>query len=109
MTPVFAWLILYTIAVRTPMPCGDNVSCKGVDCSWSCYTATGESHYVEFTDEKKALKFVTNLKPYNFNNTLSKGVPDNKRFIYGLTVHTYVKQGKKWIKVNEHEVTEYGR
>lgn len=104
MTPVFAWIILYTIAVRTPIPCGNNVSCAGIECTWHCYTTNGQSHFVEFHDEAKALKFVQNLEPHNFITTVDKNVPDNKKFIYGLSVLTYVKQGKKWIQVNEHQV-----
>lgn len=104
MNPLFIFVIWYTVAVRTPIPCGDNVHCSGVSCSWSCYESTGQTHAVEFTDEQKALKFITNLKPYNHVNTLSKNVPDNKRFIYGLTARTYVRDDNGYLLVNEHEV-----
>ncbi len=107
MTPVIAWLVLYTIAIRTPVPCGDNVSCSGVNCSWTCYETVGQNHFVEFTDEEKILKFVANLKPYNHRHTLTKTVPNNERFIYGLTVETYKKRGDKWVKINEEEITRY--
>jgi hypothetical protein len=108
MNPAFIFAILYTISVRTPIPCGPNVSCTGVSCSWSCYTTDGESHFVEIDDYDKAMRFVENLKPYNHYGPLDKDVPDHKRFIWGMKVQAYTKLDGKWTMINEHEVTEYG-
>ena len=107
MTPLFIYAILYTISVRTPIVCGDNVHGSS-NVSFSCYETNGESHFVEIDDDQKALKFVANLKPYNHYGPLDKDVPDHKRFIWGLKVQAYTKMDGKWVMINEHEVTEYG-
>ncbi len=104
MIPTFIYAILYTVALRTPMPCGDTIHCSGVSCTVSCYETTGQSHFVEIDNERKALQFIANLKPYNHAHALGKTVPDNKRFILGLTAQTYTKIDGKWTMVNEYEV-----
>src|SRR5216684_5973346 len=101
MNPIFIWAILYTISVRTPIPCGPNVHGSS-NVSFSCYETNGESHFVEIDDEKKALQFVANLKPYNHFGPLDKTVQNNKRFIYGMTVEAFTKIDGKWTMINSH-------
>ena len=103
MTPVFIYAILYTISVRKPIPCGDNVH-GSANVTWSCYQTDEQSHFVEIDDTDKALRFVGNLKPYNHTDVQNKDVPDNKRFIWGLTVEAFTKIDDRWTLINTHKV-----
>jgi hypothetical protein len=103
MTPVFIYAILYTVAIRTPVVCGSNIH-GSPNVTFHCFETQGQSHFVEIDDEKKAIQFVANLKPYNHAYDLENGVPDNTRFILGLTAQTYTKIDGKWTMINEHKV-----
>ena len=92
---MLAWAVLYSVMIRQPMVCGDNVH-GSPNVTFHCYQTTGESHFVEFTDLAKAQKFESNLAPYNYMHDLDHGVPDNQRFIEGLELHTFKKIKGIW-------------
>ncbi|MGH7974778.1 MAG: hypothetical protein ACREBR_04585 [bacterium] len=100
---MLAWAVLYAILVRVPQKDCSALKCYGIDCSVSCYETTGQSHFVEFDSKDKADRFVENLTPYNHEHVLDKDVPDNKRFIQGLTLHSFKKIHGVWKDITPKE------
>lgn len=103
MTPLFIYVILYSIVIRTPVVCGDNIN-GSPNVTFNCFETTGQSHFVEIDDEKRAKQFVANLAPYNHTDDLEKSVSNNTKFILGLTTQIYTKIEGKWILINEHKL-----
>src|SRR5689334_5441961 len=105
MNPLLAFAVLYGVAVKNPVPCGNNVHGSS-NVTFLCYQTDSQSHFVEFTDEKKAIRFVHNLRPYNRKDVFDIRIADGQKFIYNMTVYTYVKVDGKWQLINTHEVDE---
>jgi hypothetical protein len=103
MNPLLAFAIYYGVALKTIIPCGNNVH-GSPNVKFTCAEVQSQSHFVEFLDEDKALRFVHNLKPYNRSNSNDPRIEDGKRFIYDMTVYTYTKIDGKWTQINKHEV-----
>jgi len=99
-TLIFA--VYYGVAVKTVVPCGNNV--KNPNVSYVCAEIQSQSHFVEFIDQDKALRFVHNLRSSNRQDGNDPRIEEHKPFIYGMTVYTFMKIDGKWTQINKHEV-----